>query len=123
MAKPQNKRSLNYGSRYTQRHEEVFIYFVGGAVAFTRRVGRHLLSGDMDCVQRGYERNLRGMIERYTIKFGPAVSQKELEKALHESGGTPSNTNLTKMKARIEIIADFEDLKRISELLKELEKK
>jgi hypothetical protein len=25
------------------------------------------------------------MIERYTIKFGPAVSQKELEKALHEN--------------------------------------
>jgi len=26
------------------------------------------------------------MIERYTIKFGSAVSQKELEKALHENG-------------------------------------
>jgi hypothetical protein len=25
------------------------------------------------------------MIERYTIKFGPAVSQKELEKALNEA--------------------------------------
>jgi hypothetical protein len=24
------------------------------------------------------------MIERYTIKFAPAVSQKELEKALHD---------------------------------------
>jgi hypothetical protein len=24
------------------------------------------------------------MIERYTIKFGPAVSQKELEKALND---------------------------------------
>jgi hypothetical protein len=25
------------------------------------------------------------MIDRYTIKFGPAVSQMELEKALHET--------------------------------------
>ena len=63
------------------------------------------------------------MIERYTIKFGPAVSQMELEKALNESGDTPSQTNIHKMNARIEIIADFEDLKRISELLKVLEKK
>ena len=60
------------------------------------------------------------MIERYTIKFGPAVSQKDLEKALHESGVTPMHTSLTMMKARIEIIADFEDLKKISETLKEL---
>jgi hypothetical protein len=30
------------------------------------------------------------MIERYTIEFGPAVSQKELEKALHEFGETPA---------------------------------
>jgi hypothetical protein len=63
------------------------------------------------------------MIERYTIKFGPAVSQKELEKALHESGDTPVHSQLNKMKARIEMIGDFEDLKRISDLLKELEKK
>jgi hypothetical protein len=28
--------------------------------------------------------NAYDMIERYSIKFGPAVSQKELEKALHE---------------------------------------
>jgi hypothetical protein len=32
------------------------------------------------------------MIDNYTIKFGPAVSQKELEKALHESGQTPDHT-------------------------------
>jgi hypothetical protein len=28
--------------------------------------------------------NAYNTIERYSIKFGPAVSQKELEKALHE---------------------------------------
>jgi hypothetical protein len=60
------------------------------------------------------------MIEHYTIKFGPAVSQKELEKALHESGETPVHSNLHKMKARIEIIADFEDLKTLHALLKKL---
>ena len=32
------------------------------------------------------------MIERYTIKFVPAVSQKELEKALHEGIVSPLQT-------------------------------
>jgi len=63
------------------------------------------------------------MIDHYTIKFGPAMSQKELEKALHESGETPDHTKLTKMKARIEIVADFEDLKKLSEILKQLSAK
>lgn len=62
------------------------------------------------------------MIERYTIKFGPAVSQKELEKFLH-TDLTPHGTNrLSLMKARIEIVADFEDLKKIQQMLKELSK-
>lgn len=62
------------------------------------------------------------MIERYTIKFAPAVSQKELEKALHESGDTPSQNvpDIHKMKARIELIGDFEDVKKIAAFLKEL---
>jgi hypothetical protein len=61
------------------------------------------------------------VIERYTIKFGPAVSQKELEKALHEeSKGIPAIPDLHKMKARIELIGDFEDLKKIRDFIKEL---
>jgi hypothetical protein len=53
------------------------------------------------------------MIERYTIKFGPAITQMELEKILHESGDTPVKPpDLYKMKARIEIVGDFTDLKR-----------
>ena len=63
------------------------------------------------------------MIERYTIKFGPAVSQKELEKALHETGieGEVSvSKQLHKMRARIEVIGDFEDLKKIAALIKQL---
>ncbi len=51
------------------------------------------------------------MIFHYTLKFSPAVSQKELEKALHESGDTPLELpDMTKMKARIEIVGDFADL-------------
>jgi hypothetical protein len=63
------------------------------------------------------------MIERYTIKFGPAVSQKELEKALNESGETPANTNLHKLKARIEFVGEFDDIRKLKEKLIELSKK
>jgi hypothetical protein len=63
------------------------------------------------------------MIDHYTIKFGPAVSQKELEKALHESGETPNQLpDLKKMKARIEVVGDFEDLKTIAGMLKSLQR-
>jgi hypothetical protein len=63
------------------------------------------------------------MIERYTIKFGPAVSQKELEKLLHEAHEATSPAilaTLHKMKARIEVVGDFEDLKKLNELVKQL---
>jgi hypothetical protein len=40
------------------------------------------------------------MIERYTIKFGPAASPKEMEKALHEEGDLSKAHHL---KARIEL--------------------
>lgn len=62
------------------------------------------------------------MIERYTIKFGPAVSQKELEKALHALN--PSELpDLSKLRARIELIGEIEDVKKLSELLKQLSRK
>jgi hypothetical protein len=61
------------------------------------------------------------MISQYTMKFGPAVSQKELEKALHEWGDTPLNIpDLRKMKARFEVVADFEDLKKIDAFVKQM---
>ena len=64
------------------------------------------------------------MIDRYTIKFGPAVSQKELEKMLLEGGETPAQVpDLQKMKARIEVVGDFEDVKKLQVLLKELSAK
>ncbi len=65
------------------------------------------------------------MIEHYTIKFGPAVSQKELEKALDESD-TEDNSALSrvhKTKARIEVIADFQDIKSLATILKDLSKR
>ena len=60
------------------------------------------------------------MIERYTIKFGPAVSQKELEKALNESTSPEELRKLYKMKTRIEFIGDIEDVKKIGDALKSL---
>ncbi len=58
------------------------------------------------------------MIERYTIKFGPAVSQKELEKALHEGTDSPQIEYLHKLKARIELICDYKDLHIIDDFIK-----
>jgi hypothetical protein len=58
------------------------------------------------------------MIERYTIKFGPAESQKELEKALHEGKESTDLASLHKLKARIELICDYKDLHTIDEFIK-----
>ena len=98
------------------------------------------------------------MIERYTIKFGPAVSQKDLEKALNgptfsdfvecdecrRKPGSPPLCDdclgrraelektigkpqpildLKKIKARIEFIGEFEDVKKVMEAVKQLAKK
>lgn len=60
------------------------------------------------------------MIERYTIKFGPAVSQKELEKVLDENGDLSKAHHL---KVRIELIGEAEDLKKLSAILRELSHK
>ena len=62
------------------------------------------------------------MIDRYTIKFGPAVSQKDLQKALHEDIDPKAMPGLHKMEARIEFIGDFEDVRKIGNLMKELSK-
>jgi len=61
------------------------------------------------------------MIERYTIKFGPAVSQKELEKALNEGKDSPQIAGLHKLKARIEFICDYKDLHTIDEFIKHMQ--
>jgi hypothetical protein len=65
------------------------------------------------------------MIERYTIKFGPAVSQKELNRALNDPNFTTSDeyaSKIHKLTARIEFIGDFEDVKKLKEVLIQLSK-
>ena len=60
------------------------------------------------------------MIERYTIKFAPAVSQKELEKALNEAKHPDDLKKFRQVKVRIEFIGDIEDAKKLSETIKEM---
>jgi len=62
------------------------------------------------------------MIDRCTIKFRPALSQKELEKGRHDDGQTQDHTNLTKIEQKIEFVGDFSDVRKVSELLKKLSK-
>ena len=58
------------------------------------------------------------MIERYTIKFGPAVSQKELEKALREGVDSLKIQGLHKLKVRIELVCDYKELHTIDEFIR-----
>jgi len=60
------------------------------------------------------------MIDRYTIKFGPAVSQKELEKAFNNATMDLKNIDLGKIRVRIDFVGTLEDLKKVSESVKEL---
>jgi hypothetical protein len=50
------------------------------------------------------------------------VSQKELEKIINTGEGTFEPDDLRKMKVRIEIVSDLEDVKQLSEFLKQLSK-
>jgi hypothetical protein len=59
------------------------------------------------------------MIDRYTNKFGPAVSQKELEKALTDGTDAPIK-NMHTLKARIDRICDYKDLQAIADLIKRI---
>jgi hypothetical protein len=54
-----------------------------------------------------------------TIKFGPAVSQKEMEKRLFDDSTTSDDLKtLRKIKARIELVADIEDIKSVAAFIK-----
>jgi hypothetical protein len=59
------------------------------------------------------------MIERYAIKVSPAISQDELRKKLETmSDYDPAELDrLHKMKAKIEVICDFADLRELRALL------
>jgi hypothetical protein len=62
------------------------------------------------------------MIERYTIKFGPAVSQKELEKALNDGKDSPQIPNLHMLRVRIELVCDYREMRIIDEFVKHIRK-
>jgi hypothetical protein len=64
------------------------------------------------------------MISNCTIKFGPAVSQKEVAKKFAEGKSLDGEelSKLHQMKARVEVFCDFADLKKIDDLLEELSK-
>jgi hypothetical protein len=62
------------------------------------------------------------MIERYTIKFAPAVSQKKLEKLLTEGEAKVNPADFHKLKTRIEFVGDFDDIRKLKEALKGLSK-
>jgi hypothetical protein len=59
------------------------------------------------------------MIERYSIKFSPAISQDELRKKLETMAEyDPTELDrLHKMKAKIEVVCDFADLRELRALL------
>jgi hypothetical protein len=59
------------------------------------------------------------LVEEPTEKFGPAVSQKELEKIINSGEAQFHPDDLKKMTVRIEIVAEFEDVKKLSDFLRE----
>jgi hypothetical protein len=61
------------------------------------------------------------VIERYTLKFSPAVSQEELRKKLEAiTDYDPAELDrLHKMKAKIEIVCDFADLRELRSFLED----
>ncbi len=65
------------------------------------------------------------MIDRYTIKMAPAVSHKDIMKNFDAGAGlTPDQTNqLTKVKAKVEIVGDYGDMEKVRDLLNHLSKK
>ena len=63
------------------------------------------------------------MIERYTIKVSPAVSHKDLLKQLDTMTDPTDLKKYYQLKAKIEMFCEAEDLKTISDLLRELAKK
>ena len=65
------------------------------------------------------------MIERYTIKVAPAVSHKDIIKSLDSTKEYDAEQlkKLQHLKIRVEVIGEAPDLKKISDLLKELSRK
>jgi hypothetical protein len=64
------------------------------------------------------------MIDRYTIKASPAVSHKEILRKLSEGKTLPANEleNLSKVKAKIEVVGDYADIEKIRDLISTISK-
>jgi hypothetical protein len=64
------------------------------------------------------------MIERYTIKTAPAVNHKDIMKRLDEMKefDPAEMKKLQHLKVKVDVICEADDLKRITDLLKELNK-
>jgi len=62
------------------------------------------------------------MIDRYTIKSAPAIPHKDILKKLEEikEGDTEAIRKLQHLKVKIEAICEANDLKKISDVMKEL---
>ena len=58
----------------------------------------------------------RPLFQRYTLKLAPAVSHKELERALSEAHNPDEHRKTIAMKPRVELVCDVENLKRIADL-------
>ena len=63
------------------------------------------------------------MIERYTIKVSPALSQKEIERALRGTSPPEQVAQVHLVKARIEFLAAFPTLQKIVAYMEEHSKK
>jgi hypothetical protein len=64
------------------------------------------------------------MIDRYTIKINPAVSHADLVKKLDEMKdfNPEEMKKLHYLKVKMEVVCEAADLKKITDLLKELAK-
>jgi hypothetical protein len=65
------------------------------------------------------------MIDRYTVKVAPAVRHSDALKKLDEMKeyDPEQMRKLHQLKVKVEVICEASDLKRITDLLKELAKK
>ena len=63
------------------------------------------------------------MIERYTLKFTPAVSSREPQRIVAEPTSDEELRRVQFMRGRIEFVGEIEDIKKLTELLKELSRR
>jgi hypothetical protein len=62
------------------------------------------------------------MIQHFTVKLSPAIDPREMPKRFQERKGfTPEDSaKLSQVKAKIEVVADYADMEKVRDLLKEL---